>query len=297
MQTKQFKTFPKAYQAYPKIATGLVRTQLNKLLKKHSQSSADLPQLCYQVNDFLVDEEHLQAFRQICGYHEYNHDHAQIPAIYLVVLAQSVQMQMMSAKDFPFEVLGLIHTANKIKQIRPLLISEKLTLSCQFGEMREHEKGIEFSFIIDVQVNHHSIIQAETTYLAPQRRKGAKTQTSPIDNPYLDYTMKNTWYLSESLGRRYATVSGDFNPIHLHAKTAQLFGFKQAIAHGMWTNAKVLANLELTPAYSIDVQFKLPIFLPSKIDLMLKQNTDSTDIIVRAHDTHKPHLVAQLHAL
>jgi hypothetical protein len=37
------------------------------------------------------------------------------------------------------------------------------------------------------------------------------------------------------IGRRYGAVSGDRNPIHLTAVTAKLFGFQQAIAHGMWT--------------------------------------------------------------
>ena len=45
------------------------------------------------------------------------------------------------------------------------------------------------------------------------------------------------------IGRRYAGVSGDPNPIHMYAVTARLFGFKSAIAHGMWSYARVLAAL------------------------------------------------------
>ena len=46
------------------------------------------------------------------------------------------------------------------------------------------------------------------------------------------------------IGRRYAAVSGDRNPIHLYPLTARAFGFPRAIAHGMWLKARTLAALE-----------------------------------------------------
>ena len=62
------------------------------------------------------------------------------------------------------------------------------------------------------------------------------------------------WRLPGDLGRRYAAVSGDHNPIHLHALTAKPFGFPRAIAHGMWTKARCLAALERLPdAFTVDV--------------------------------------------
>src|SRR6201999_1387604 len=50
--------------------------------------------------------------------------------------------------------------------------------------------------------------------------------------------------LAGDLGRRYGSVSGDLNPIHVHSLTARLFGFKSAIAHGMWTKARCLGALQ-----------------------------------------------------
>ena len=75
------------------------------------------------------------------------------------------------------------------------------------------------------------------------------------------------WKLPEDLGRRYGSVSGDRNPIHLHQYTAKLFGFPRAIAHGMWTKARALAALESTlpDAYTVDVSFRKPILLPGRV--------------------------------
>ncbi|WP_285199444.1 MaoC family dehydratase, partial [Klebsiella pneumoniae] len=71
-------------------------------------------------------------------------------------------------------------------------------------------------------------------------------------------------------GRKYAKVSNDYNPIHLYAQTAKMFGFKQAIAHGMWSAAKTLSILEASlgkPAKAYSLSFKQPVFLPSKASL------------------------------
>src|SRR5690606_12954096 len=74
--------------------------------------------------------------------------------------------------------------------------------------------------------------------------------------------------LTENIGWRYARVSGDFNPIHLTARTAQMFGFKQAVAHGMWSMGRCLAaaapQLPNGPI-QIDTQFKLPVYIPSEV--------------------------------
>jgi acyl dehydratase len=75
------------------------------------------------------------------------------------------------------------------------------------------------------------------------------------------------WRLPGDLGRRYAGVSGDRNPIHMHALSAKLFGFPRAIAHGMWTQARCLAALEqrLPDGFSVAVEFRKPILLPGEV--------------------------------
>lgn len=105
--------------------------------------------------------------------------------------------------------------------------------------------------------------------------------------------------VEEDIGRRYAFVSGDFNLIHLHPLSARVFGFPKAIAHGMWTKARSLAmiarHFELPAAYRMDVSFKFPVFLPSKIELM----TDTPDELgiefgLYAKDSEKAHLIGTL---
>ena len=92
------------------------------------------------------------------------------------------------------------------------------------------------------------------------------------------------------IGRRYGAVSGDRNPIHLHPLSARLFGFKQAIAHGMWTKARCLAALEgrLPEAVTVDVRFKKPLFIPGRVEFSARENGTGWDFAVWGKG---PHLV------
>ncbi|MEV5316138.1 MaoC/PaaZ C-terminal domain-containing protein [Streptomyces sp. NPDC052687] len=74
------------------------------------------------------------------------------------------------------------------------------------------------------------------------------------------------WPLGGDLGRRYAAVSGDRNPIHLHPLTARLFGFPRPIAHGMWTLARCLAAHGTPDAVRVRARFLAPVPLPGTVE-------------------------------
>jgi acyl dehydratase len=75
------------------------------------------------------------------------------------------------------------------------------------------------------------------------------------------------WRLGGDLGRRYAAVSGDRNPIHLYAATARAFGFRRQIAHGMWSMARCVAAVEnrLPDAVRVEAAFQRPVVLPATV--------------------------------
>ncbi|AGH45935.1 MaoC/PaaZ C-terminal domain-containing protein [Paraglaciecola psychrophila] len=67
----------------------------------------------------------------------------------------------------------------------------------------------------------------------------------------LTQPLNTTWDLSSTLGRQYAKVSGDFNPIHLNKWLAKLFGFQQHIIHGMLTKSYCISALQKVTPLSI----------------------------------------------
>src|SRR5829696_8030090 len=100
------------------------------------------------------------------------------------------------------------------------------------------------------------------------------------------------WRVPADIGRRYGAVSGDRNPIHLHGWSAKLFGLPRPIAHGMWLKARCLAELEptLPDAFSVQVRFKLPLFLPAQVAFGVEDDRFE----VRDAGSGKPHLSGAL---
>lgn len=284
MNTRHFSQLPKPYLAYPKVIQGLIF--------KKPKAEKVLPQVEYVVDSFKVDQKHLKAYNEVCGFK----NNGYIPAIYLTVLSQSLQMHMMTSEAFPFPILGLVHIHNQVKQYRKVGVNETLTLSCKFGELQPHDKGVQFDFITTVKVGNEIVVEALTTYLSRQKTD-AKAAVKPAESKAPDYKLNTEWKISENTGRRYAMTSGDFNLIHIHAVTAKAFGFKQAIAHGMWSKAKALANLSLPDAYEADVWFKLPMYLPSKVEFLTAQAANDTDFLIRNSKNQKPHVTGHVKAI
>ena len=284
MHIRHFAQLPKPYFAYPKVIQGLIF--------KKQKSKKLLPEAEYIVDSIQIDREHLNTYKTVCGFQ----DNGNIPAIYLAVLSQSLQMHMMTKEDFPFAILGLVHIRNQVTQFRQIAEDEVLTLSCKFGELKPHDKGVQFDFITTAKVGNDVVMEGLTTYLSRQKVT-EQVSNKKIEDHRPNLNVQEQWNIPENIGRRYALVSGDFNLIHLHALTAKTFGFKQAIAHGMWTNAKALASLNLPEKYQSDVWFKLPMYLPSQVEFLTAEATDVTDILIRNTKNQKPHVVGTIKAI
>lgn len=112
-------------------------------------------------------------------------------------------------------------------------------------------------------------------------------------------TASAEWRLGGDLGRRYASVSGDRNPIHMHSLTAKPLGFPGAIAHGMWTKARCLAVLEgrLPDAFAAEVRFRKPIRLPGRVEFLSDAGDEEIHFAVRDAKRQTPHLDGRIQSI
>ncbi len=232
------------------------------LLGSFGKSGGDrLPGTEFVREGVVVDPAHLAAYNQVCGFRLSD----VLPATYPHILAFPLQMALMTERDFPFPLLGMVHVANAITQRRPLRLDESFTLLVSAENLRPHEKGRQFDVVTEILVDDSPVWTDVSTYLrrgGGSEERGARGQLSPPAPSAI-------WQVPADIGRRYAEVSGDRNPIHLHPLTAKAFGFPSAIAHGMWTKAHALAAFEgrLPDAFTVDVRFKQPVLLPAKAAL------------------------------
>lgn len=230
---------------------------------------SELPALELELGGVEVDRDRLAGYCRVCGFTL----RETLPATYPHVLAFPLQMRLMADGDFPFPLLGLVHLDNSITQHRPIGAGEPLELRVRAEDLRPHPKGWAFSLVAEARVGGELVWEEVGTIL----RRGHGDPDAPRDprpDPLPDAAPAATeWKLGDDLGRRYAGVSGDRNPIHMHSLSAKAFGFPRAIAHGMWSQARCLAQLESrTPdAFRTVAAFGKPLLLPARVSFALEQ--------------------------
>jgi acyl dehydratase len=249
----------------------------------------DVPDDELVLEDVAVDLGRLAEYARVCGFRLRD----ELPPTYPHVLAFPLHMALMTDRRFPFPVIGLVHIANRITQHRPIGTGEKLEIRVRATKLEPHPKGRQFDLITEARVGSELVWDSASTNLRrggsggddarPRRERAAESEKRPL-------RVASEWKLDDGLGRRYAAVSGDRNPIHMHGLSAKAFGFPRAIAHGMWSKARCLAALEgtLTDAFTTEVAFKRPILLPSKVEFL--EDAGSREFALRSSKDGSPHL-------
>jgi hypothetical protein len=266
----------------------------------------EVPDLELELTGVEAEPAAVAAYARVCGFALRDH----LPPTYPHVLAFPLQMAVMADGSFPFGAVGLVHVENRIVQRRPIGIEEELTIRVRPTALRPHPKGRTFTLETEALAGGETVWESVSTMLrrgkpnpdpkadatevvagVPQElpsNDGSGFEPLPEDAP-----AGAEWRLGGDLGRRYASVSGDRNPIHMHSLTAKPLGFPAAIAHGMWTKARCLAALEsrLPDAFSVDVRFRKPILLPARVEFASSEE-DGGEIgfAVRDAKRHMPHL-------
>lgn len=259
MPTRSVETLPAA----PSLAT----TFLKAVLTSRGRSGrGPLPDTTLQLADLAVDRDHLSTYQQVCGWGVSD----VLPHTYPHVLGFPLQAGLMARGDFPLPLAGLVHLENVITVHRRLTAEDHLTIDVHAESLRRHAKGMLVDLVTTVDSAGERVWDGRSTYLA---RGGSHPDAASADPapPKPTGVPVARWRLPGDLGRTYASVSGDVNPIHLHSLTARAMGFPRAIAHGMWTYARTLAALgpSVDAASTSHVWFRKPVLLPGSVELVL----------------------------
>jgi acyl dehydratase len=228
-----------------------------------------LPDLELVQRGIAVDAARLTAYSEVCGFGLPR----TVPATYPHVLAFPLLVALMTDRRFPFVAVGTVHVENRIVQHRPLAVDEVLDLAVRLQNLRPHEKGQQFDFSTSASVGGEVVWEEVSTYLhrtptphQPPTHRAENAEASHLADVEAP-PGATSWRLGADLGRRYAAVSGDVNPIHLYRLAAKAFGFPRQIAHGMWSAARCLAALQprLPDAFELTVSLRKPVLLPGTV--------------------------------
>ncbi len=221
---------------------------------------------------------HLRRFREGCGFAP----DGQLPVPYPHVLAMPLHIALLTRAEFVVRLMGLIHVANEIEWLRPLPEGGDYSLRAWVQGHEETDRGQEFRLHTELSDRDGVAWRECCTLLARRQASGAqaaRTARATLRAPKPPAGTEVTEVSFEAdhrTARQYGRLSGDLNPIHLADFSARRYGFDRAVAHGMWSMARSLAALgpDLTAApCRIPVEFKLPLFLPSRVRLQHWQVT------------------------
>lgn len=216
------------------------------------------------------DVGHLTAFSAICpGWKQSGY----LPPTYPQVVAADLHLDLLADRQFPWLPLGMVHLSQTITQQQPLPVERAYLLRAKLLPDAVHPKGyvVRFSTTLSDPDSEALYWQSETRALMMRRHAlvpdaAPELVSLPADSG--DDTPHWQASLPEDLGRRYARIAGDMNPIHQSAWMARPFGFKKPIIHGMWSLGWAVHHcVGDEPEYPMHIvaAFKRPVYLPGSL--------------------------------
>jgi acyl dehydratase len=250
-----------------------------------------VPERALALADQRLDRDRLAAYDRVCGFDVSD----VLPATYPHLLAFPLHLSLLTAGSFPVGAIGLVHIADRIVQHRPIDAGRQLSLRAWATPLSPHPRGRQFTLRTEAWAGPEKVWEEASLHLARGRRDDATPALEgPPDSSGLPPAA--VWRLPGDLGRRYGSVSRDLNPIHVHRLSAKLFGFPTAIAHGMWTAARCLAQLGPgrgrvgAGSFAFEVAFRKPILLPARVAFAERGDGDRRAFGVRDARTGAVHL-------
>lgn len=224
-----------------------------------------LPQKSLRLPGVRFTDKQIRDYRSVCG------PGPGVPPAMPHLPGFPLALQLMTARDFPMSALGMVHIRNTIEVLSPLDNADEYDISVEVTNPCSHRKGTQFDAITTASRDDSVVWREVSTYLSRGTRLAGTEEAAPAPEwpPAPAAGAQVSIDVPADIGRRYAAVSGDRNPIHLHALAARAFSFRTAIAHGMWSMARCLSEVEseLPATYSVQAAFFKPIFLPAQTTL------------------------------
>jgi len=254
-----------------------------------------LPTRTLTVEDLTIDPVNVAEYANVTGLRFGN----TVPLTYPFALTFPTVMALLTGFDFPFAAMSSVHLENHITQYRPIAVTDTVSVKVHAENLREHRRGLLVDIITDVSVGTEQAWHQVTTFLHQQRTSLSDEPKPPPQKQPKLCPPNAVLRITPGQIRHYASVGGDHNPIHTNPVAAKLFGFPTVIAHGMFSAAAVLANIEgqLPDAVKYSVRFAKPVVLPASAGLYVDRVADGWDLTLRNLKKGDPHLFGTVRAL
>ena len=261
--------------------------------KKGFRAGQAWPKMRSTWNGARADLAKVAAYRGVCNVSADGH----LPLLYLHVLTSPLHLGMMAHADFPLSPLGGVHARNIIVQHRPIAETEVLDLECVLDAARIVKQGLDFDITTVAKVKGEIVWEGCSSYLFRGKFGPASDFEAPRHDELGAVAKTAQWRVPTDMGRRYAKISGDYNPIHISKIMAKIFGFKRDLIHGMWSAARLLSEVDGPVGKGptrFEVIFKGPIWIGAGTDFKLSKDAGAQRVDLFCSGNDRPCITALL---
>lgn len=267
---------PTLGSVYRQAAADAVKSKLSS-----NGSLKALPKEAVVTEHPGISAEQVEQYRELFGGEAFDGVHRQsLPSVLVHIAAFPVQMALMSRKDFPLPLLGMVHLTNSVEHHKPVYAEQPLEILARAENLRPHRKGTQADIIVEISAEGQLLWSSVSTYLGRGAYMFSRSEHEEVASGSREFSAPSKtalWTLGADTGRKYAAVSGDYNPIHVSGLSAKLLGQPRAIVHGMYSAARMLEGREPESAgHSWSISFEAPVALPGRVAFAAEEKDERT---------------------
>ncbi|HYR11049.1 MAG TPA: MaoC/PaaZ C-terminal domain-containing protein, partial [Longimicrobium sp.] len=205
------------------------------------------------------------------------------PPFYCATWETALALEMFAAMETPLPLGAMVHVSTEMVWARPLPPGDAIRCRVELDRVERTPRGFKLTVLSRNWMGAGQLCSQGTSVFMVRTRAPDGESPRPPRTPEPadggEWTELARWSLASSAGRRYARVSGDYNPIHLWPWTARPFGFRAPILHGYATAARtahtlIAQRLRGDPAAlrRMRISFRAPLPLPSTAVLLIDES-------------------------
>jgi acyl dehydratase len=233
--------------------------------------------------DIHVDPAHVRAYARATageGIPAFRSPDSMAPPFYPATWELGLALEMFAGLDNPLPLGPMVHVSTEMVWARPIPPGQAVRCRVELERVERARRGLRLTVLSRNWMGAGQLCCQGTSVFMLRMRgpRDASRDGEPRDEsgaPADGWAELARWDLPAGAGRRYARVSGDYNPIHLWPWTARPFGFRAPILHGFATAARAAHAIieqrlggEAAALRRMRIAFRAPLPLPSTAVLL-----------------------------
>lgn len=210
------------------------------------------------------------------------------PPFYCATWETALALEMFAGLETPLPLGAMVHVSTDMVWARPLPPGEAIRCRVELDRVERTPRGLKLTVLSRNWMGAGQLCCQGTSVFMVRTRTPDPGEPAHPPRPRLaadpapdadGWTELARWPLAAGAGRRYARVSGDYNPIHLWPWTARPFGFRAPILHGYATAARAAHTLIAQRLYGdpaalrrMRIAFRAPLPLPATVVLLIDES-------------------------